>query len=467
MTFARKLISERTGIIATLAVLAFLWALDQVSVLAALFIGALVTLILTQLGFKRRLDRLKFRTFDDERREVQEKRGIQSLRTAALNSVPSPVILLDRQHRIVAANEAAQALFSATLTGEDIFLFFRKPSIVKTIKRLLEHGRSDRDRATLRYTTTNDRTFEVTAAIIERDERAEASAPRLMLFFFEITSLLRTEQMRVDFVANASHELRTPLSSLMGSIETLQGPAKDDPEAQERFLEIMQRESERMVRLIDDLLSLSRIELLRHESPDSVIDAARLLKSSLNALMNVGKERGITFKLSVPDGLPKIVADDDQMTQVFLNLLFNAAKYADADTHVHLSAHLSENKRHVVFSIRDEGPGIAPEHLGRLTERFYRVDTARSRKMGGTGLGLAIVKHILLRHESQLDIKSTVGEGTEFTFKLAVADAPPHIEGDSAPGAASDAASATTPSPQQPLRPSDALPSAAKQEMAS
>jgi len=424
LTLIRAIITERVAASAIAVLVALLWALDQVSTVAAVAVAGLSAIFFLQIEFKWRLELLKFRSFDTERREVQNLRGIQSLRTAALNSVPSPIILLDRQHRVVAANGEAQTLFSASLIGEDIFLFFRKPAIVKTIRRLLEHGRSDRDRATVRHTTNNDRTFEVTAAVIERDEKADSSAPRLMLFFFEITSLLRTEQMRVDFVANASHELRTPLSSLMGSIETLQGPARDDPEGQERFLSIMQRESERMARLIDDLLSLSRIELLRHEAPENAVDPKHLLHGSLNALMNVGKERGMSFQVDAPDTLPNVLADEDQMMQVFLNLLVNAAKYADPKTTVHLTAALTDNRRHVVFSVRDEGPGIAPEHLGRLTERFYRIDTARSRKMGGTGLGLAIVKHILLRHESQMDIRSKVGEGTEFLFKLAVAEAP-------------------------------------------
>jgi two-component system phosphate regulon sensor histidine kinase PhoR len=293
----------------------------------------------------------------------------------------------------------------------------RQSSFVKALEEVLT-GHSVQSGA-IRYTNSQDRSFDLTISPIAGTKPDGSKRIQAMVFFFEVTSLLRTEQMRVDFVANASHELRTPLTTITGFIETLQGPAADDPDAQKRFLAIMQRESDRMKRLIDDLLSLSRIEMSRHDAPDEVVDINSIIKATVNACAPSGAERGVTFSLELDEEANKVQGDPDQLTQVFLNLLGNAAKYADRDTSVHILTNidpLSEDQLYV--TVRDEGPGISSEHLSRLTERFYRVDTARSRKMGGTGLGLAIVKHILLRHSSQLEIRSQVGVGTTFSFKL-------------------------------------------------
>jgi len=226
----------------------------------------------------------------------------------------------------------------------------------------------------------------------------------------------------VDFVANASHELRTPLSSVIGFIETLQGPAKDDAPARERFLGIMQTETERMVRLIDDLLSLSHIEMSRHEAPNTEVNLIALINSIVLTASSIGEERNIKFETNIAADAKRVIADPDQLMQVLINLSVNAAKYADRDTTVFVSATKNADKNTVSISIRDQGPGILQEHVARLTERFYRIDDARSRKMGGTGLGLAIVKHILLRHDSLLNVESQIGKGTIFSFELKAPD---------------------------------------------
>ena len=231
--------------------------------------------------------------------------------------------------------------------------------------------------------------------------------------------------MRADFIANASHELRTPLATLTGFIDTLLGPARDDAEARERFLTIMHQQAGRMTRLVEDLLSLSRIELNEHVVPRDRVALRPLLADLAEALALRAGGRGMRISLAVPDDLPDVLGDRDELAQLFQNLFDNAIKYGRAGTEITVvaeSARRVEPERpatpSVAVAVRDRGDGIAREHLSRLTERFYRVDTARSREMGGTGLGLAIVKHIVNRHRGALDIESTPGLGSAFTVRL-------------------------------------------------
>jgi two-component system phosphate regulon sensor histidine kinase PhoR len=233
--------------------------------------------------------------------------------------------------------------------------------------------------------------------------------------------------MRVDFVANASHELRTPLASLLGFIETLQGPAKDDPKARERFLEVMRGQARRMTRLIDDLLSLSRIEMRLHLPPASAIDLKTVVVPMIETLKPLAAENGVTIAADLGAGSFRVLGDRDELLRVVENLIENAVKYGDTGERVDVSLSRVDapdgRGRQVVLEVRDHGPGIAPEHLPRLTERFYRADAAQSRQKGGTGLGLAIVKHIVNRHRGQLAIESELGQGA--AFKVVLPEAPP------------------------------------------
>jgi two-component system phosphate regulon sensor histidine kinase PhoR len=226
------------------------------------------------------------------------------------------------------------------------------------------------------------------------------------------------ERMRADFVANVSHELRTPLASLIGFIDTLRGPAADDPPAQQRFLGIMAEQAARMNRLIDDLLSLSRIELIEHQAPSGTValdDLVRRLAAGFEPRLEA---RSVKLELRLAEDLPLVIGDADQLAQVLQNLLDNAVKYGREGGMVRLEAAPAQGKPGVVLSVADQGVGIPREHLPRLTERFYRVDTGRSRAAGGTGLGLAIVKHIVNRHRGQLTIDSEEGTGTTVTIWL-------------------------------------------------
>ena len=233
--------------------------------------------------------------------------------------------------------------------------------------------------------------------------------------------------MRADFIANASHELRTPLTTLTGFIETLRGPAREDAEARERFLAIMHEQAARMIRLVEDLLSLSRIELNEHVMPQGRVALGPLLRHLADTLELRAGEHGMGIQLDLPPDLPEVLGDRDELAQVFQNLVDNGIKYGRAGSDITVVAATGARPSYsgdsggspfVSVAVRDCGEGIAREHLPRLTERFYRVDTARSREMGGTGLGLAIVKHILNRHRGFLDIQSTPGTGSVFTVFL-------------------------------------------------
>jgi two-component system phosphate regulon sensor histidine kinase PhoR len=238
--------------------------------------------------------------------------------------------------------------------------------------------------------------------------------------FHDLTPLRRVDEMRADFVANASHELRTPLAALSGFIETLQGPARDDPAARERFLGIMQAQAYRMARLIDDLLSLSRIELNAHLRPDKEVELVSIIRQVVDGLQTLARDRDIEVRVSAPERLI-VRGDRDELLRVFENLVENALKYAGSGKHVDISV-AEASPREARVAVRDYGPGIAPEHLPRLTERFYRVDVVQSRSEGGTGLGLALVKHILNRHGGRLTIESVFGEGATFNALLPLAD---------------------------------------------
>jgi two-component system phosphate regulon sensor histidine kinase PhoR len=263
---------------------------------------------------------------------------------------------------------------------------------------------------------------ELLATVVPMDPPL-ADGGRAVVVLSDRTRERAVERMRADFIANASHELRTPLASLMGFIDTLRGPAADDPPAQQRFLAIMAEQAARMNRLIDDLLSLSRIELTEHQAPAGRVDLVALLHDVIAGFEPRLTERGVTLDLVLADALPAALGDADQVLQVAQNLLDNAVKYGREGGVVRLAAEPASGHRWparpgVVVTVIDQGPGIPREHLPRLTERFYRVDAGRSRAVGGTGLGLAIVKHIVNRHRGQLVIESEPGVGTTVTVWL-------------------------------------------------
>jgi two-component system phosphate regulon sensor histidine kinase PhoR len=263
-----------------------------------------------------------------------------------------------------------------------------------------------------------ERTFDVqiTALSLGGEGEGEAEERGVMLFFRDLTDARQLERMRVDFIANVSHELRTPLASLIGFIETLQGPARDDAASRERFLDIMRDQAWRMTRLIDDLLSLSRIELREHVAPSHPVDLRLVVMQMLDTLRPMGRERGVEIALECPPESAMVLGDGDELSRVVENLVENAVKYGESGKRVDVA--VARRGGEIELSVRDYGPGVAPEHVPRLTERFYRVDVAESRGKGGTGLGLAIVKHIVGRHRGRLAIESEPGQGAIFRVLL-------------------------------------------------
>jgi two-component system, OmpR family, phosphate regulon sensor histidine kinase PhoR len=339
------------------------------------------------------------------------------------DSFPDPVILLDTSRHVVYANRAARDLLGCRAEGGDLSLSVRHPAVLDAVDRLSD-GVPEYI-VEISFPVPVPRTFELNAIHVSPGGEDDTSSITNLLLFRDVTHAVRADQMRVDFVANVSHELRSPLAALLGFVETLKGAASNDKQARDRFLDIMEREAHRMRRLIDDLLSLSRVEANEHVRPREQIDITDCLKAALDALRLRAAERDMTFKEILGDDLPDVIGDSDQLTQVFHNLLENAINHGHAKTHIEISveavARIPESGHAgVCVHVRDYGTGIDKEMIPRLTERFFRADPARSRTgpTSSTGLGLAIVKHIIARHRGRLAVESELGKGSTFSVYL-------------------------------------------------
>lgn len=333
-----------------------------------------------------------------------------------VRAFPEAALLLDSRGMVVATNAAAGRLLANVRVGDPVSFAVRVPEVIEALRACAADG--DARRIEFLDRVPVDRWLRVDIVPIRPQGRESGPTESILLNFVDLTPQRRVEQMRVDFIANASHELRTPLASLSGFIETLQGPARNDANARERFLKIMGEQARRMSRLIDDLLSLSRIELKMHLRPEEEVDLGAVLSHVCDGLTPLGRERGIEIVFDPPATPLKVRGDRDELIRVFENLVENGLKYGASGKRVDIV--LAREGADAVTSVRDYGPGIEAEHVPRLTERFYRVDTAHSREQGGTGLGLAIVKHIVARHRGKLGIESVPGEGATFSVRLSV-----------------------------------------------
>jgi len=334
-----------------------------------------------------------------------------------LEAVPIPAILVGPDARIIGLNPPAQRLFGVTLAGRNYIAGLRQPALLDAIETVLRLGR------------VSETTYVSTEASREVTWRASAAPVRLaagqgaLVSFVDITPMREADQMRRDFVANVSHELRTPLTALLGFIETLRGAAREDPAARDRFLGIMEREAERMNRLVKDLLSLSRVEEAERVRPTDPVDLAGLVASAVLMMTPMAREQEVTLTVESIAGPLEVPGEADQLMQVLSNLIENAIKYGGRGSRVIVSLSTDEadpvlRTATATIRVRDTGEGIDPIHIPRLTERFYRVDSHRSREMGGTGLGLAIVKHIVNRHRGRMRIESAPGNGSTFSVIL-------------------------------------------------
>jgi two-component system, OmpR family, phosphate regulon sensor histidine kinase PhoR len=381
----------------------------------------------------------------EARRKAEVER---QFRRSLIEALPEPAMYIDPQGRVEAANPAARKQFR--IIGADPLLtaVVRKPEMLDAVAAAQRSGEPQRFEFIAR-----DETDRYLAAL------AAPLAPGVLVSMHDITDIKRAEFARVDFLANASHELRTPLTSLAGFIETLRGPAREDPEARDRFLEIMHSQAERMRRLISDLLSLSRIELIEHRPPEGEADLAAVAAEAGDALLPVAKERGVRLRILGQAAAVSVTGIKDELAQVAQNLIDNAIKYSDDGGVVEIevlsgltreeaearagrrwdqAGHMSivaavaaggASARFAVLRVSDAGPGIERQYLPRLSERFYRVDPGRGLRPG-TGLGLAIVKHVVQRHRGEFLVESEPGRGSAFGVVLPMSEPQPSAHKD-------------------------------------
>ena len=348
---------------------------------------------------------------DSRHRELDEQ--IRSpFASKLVGAMPEPAIIVGADDRAAAANKPALALLPALRIGEPLVLALRSPDVIDAIRSVTATG--EPETAMWSERVPIERLFEVCVAPLATDAGAVVAT---LLTLRDLTESRRVERMRADFIANASHELRTPLASLLGFIETLQGSAHGDAKARDKFLVIMREQGRRMARLIDDLLSLSRIEQKQHVRPEAAVDLAQLARHVADTLAPLAREMGVEIKIAA-DRPVTVTGDRDELLRVAENLIENAIKYGarqDGSSADRVEITVQRTASEGSLVVRDFGRGIAPEHLPRLTERFYRVDLSQSRAKNGTGLGLAIVKHILTRHRGRLTIASGLDRGSTFT----------------------------------------------------
>lgn len=334
---------------------------------------------------------------------------------SVLDAIDLPVITLDARAIVTSANAAALQRLPTLQAGQPLSFGIRDPQVLDAVNRVVSGG----GREDFAYTERGGVERHYICTLNPLGHVSPPAAPSLtVLTLREISQERAVEATRIDFVANASHELRTPLASVIGLIETVQGSAKNDSAMRDKFMDIMLAQARRMARLVDDLLSLSRITLNEHNAPTSVVDMAEIAGQTVLALGEFARERGVDLSLDITAASSRVVGDKDELTSVLDNLIENAIKYGRSGKRAEVTLTDAATERELAIAVRDYGPGIPPEHVPRLTERFYRVDTVRSRSEGGTGLGLALVKHTINRHRGRLTIRSAVGEGSTFSFTL-------------------------------------------------
>lgn len=337
-----------------------------------------------------------------------------------ITAIPMAAAIIDQSERIVASNQDAKNLLGDQIDGRHFATILRQPLVIEAVEQCLSRKEPVKTRH-LSNDGAQDTTFEVHCRYIKGAVSEGEGA--VLVSFIDVTPLEHAGQMRRDFVANVSHELRTPLTALMGFIETLRGPARDDASARERFLQIMSDEANRMNRLVGDLLSLNRVESEERVRPKEKVDLIGQIQTTLTTLRPLADGVSVILNLDAPDEPVEVTGDTDQLRQVFTNLIENGIKYGASGGVVYVVVTLHDRDLavrgpSVKVQVIDKGPGIDAVHLPRLTERFYRADGHRSRELGGTGLGLAIVKHIVNRHRGRLRVDSEPGAGASFTVIL-------------------------------------------------
>ncbi len=415
--FVSRWTGTRTFIVSTAIVLLALVLLDGLHVIAALVsFGILAGIAGTRLMVVGETTPIRIARGEETGIPVL---GAGSTALALLNRLPDPLFVLDASGRVVFANGAAEPLIGKAATGKHVATVLRSAPLISAIEGVSGDGAV----RSIEYAVPVPVQRNYSAYVAPISGEGPSAQKLVLVLLRDVTEARRVEAMRADFVAFASHELKTPLASLSGFIDTLRGHAKDDPEARDKFLAIMADQATRMRRLIEDLLSLSRIELREHVRPSEAVDLRGVVDDIADGLTPLAEQHGVELGVTAPASLPKVLGDRDELAQVVQNLMDNALRYGRSGKRIEVSLAPAEKggKSYVRLTVRDFGPGIAKEHIPRLTERFYRVDAAASRARGGTGLGLAIVKHIVNRHQGTLAIESELGQGSSFSVLLPVA----------------------------------------------
>ncbi len=432
--------------VAAILVLAGLAALGELALWAAgLAMLVVVAFVFAYFAGTADMEREAIRAAQDaanDKDRMMRAESARSIRAAIIDALPEPAMYIDAQGKVEAANAAARKQFRFVGQGPLLSAVVRRPELLDSVAAARRESRAHVFEFVERDET--DRYFSCVAAPLE-----VGGASGVLLSMHDFTEIKRAELARVDFLANASHELRTPLTSLSGFIETLRGPAREDPAAWDRFLEIMQNQADRMRRLISDLLSLSRIELMEHRLPEGSADLGRVVAEAADALLPISQDKGVKLRVSGHASPVMVTGVRDELSQVAQNLIDNAIKYSERGDVVEIevlsaltreqamleagrrwddagrmsiatAAAAADAGRFAVLRVSDAGPGIDRQHLPRLAERFYRVDPGRGLRPG-TGLGLAIVKHVVTRHRGAFLVESEVGRGSAFGVVLPLA----------------------------------------------
>lgn len=328
-----------------------------------------------------------------------------------LNILPSPYILIDRNGRLTFINAEAKSIVPDSQIGSHISNVFRSPVFLSAVENAIL---KDKEKIlSFEIETPQFRQLKAHIFFIS-SSKIPNSFNDIFIQFTDESTHIRSEKIRTDFVANASHELRTPLTSIMGYIETLQGHAKKDVKMQKVFLDLMNKQAGKMERLISDLMSLSRLEIDELKPISSTCSVKEIIEELVNSLKPLSVDNNVSLSFKIPKNFSSVIGDPSQLRQLFSNLIENAIKYSGKKSKVNIYISKEKNKDMFGVVVEDNGHGVAPEHLSRLTERFYRANSNTEIEKEGTGLGLSIVKHILIRHRGKLQIDSKLGKGSKF-----------------------------------------------------
>ncbi len=407
----QRLVARRWLLVVVASIIFFFVLLSKLPYEVA-FLGFFVIILSAALLPRQDNLRPAHSNLPDLGSEAEQKLGPEAFQ-AFVNALPDPAIMLNANGTLLHFNKMAEDLWGGITTDQHVSSLIRDPDFLEAVSQAPKRVNP----VNIIYSERVPVERHILAIVSMLEGMGnEIHVPAILVSLRDLTEQERLDKMRADFIANASHELRTPLASLLGFIETLQGAAKNDDAARERFLDIMAKQAQRMTRLIDDLLSLSRVEMKAHVLPSGEVEINEAVAYVAASLEPLASEQGTSLKVETLNDESWVRGDRDELVQVFQNLIQNALKYGPSGGNV--TVRVLRDNGNVAISVQDDGPGIAPEHLPRITERFYRVDVESSREKGGTGLGLAIAKNIVNRHRGELGVTSVLGQGSTFTVTL-------------------------------------------------